>query len=124
MTRNSFIFGALMIALAIGFHVATGMASKTALIPAGFGAILLICGAVGLGGEKPRKHAMHVAAMVSLLGVLSIGRALPKLLQGDFSPAPLEMLLFAVLSLVFLILCIQSFIAARKARQAGGSYGG
>ena len=40
---------------------------KTALIPAAFGLALLLCGALALK-ESRKKHAMHAAAMVGLLG--------------------------------------------------------
>lgn len=117
MTRNTFIFGTLMILLAIGFFIATGMVEKTALIPGAFGVLLLICGGIALKGESARKHAMHVAAMIGLIGVLTVGMAIAKIAKGAFNIAAVEMLIFSGLSLVFLILCIKSFIDARKARE-------
>ena len=115
MTRNSFIFGAAMILLALGFFLATS--AKTALIPAGFGIGLVICGVVGLKGEPARKHAMHVAAVLSLLGVLTIGRAIGAVVKHTVNLATLEIAIFSGMSLVFMILCIKSFRDARKARE-------
>jgi hypothetical protein len=117
MTRNAFVFGGLMIALAVGFYIPT--AQKTALIPAAFGILLVIAGIIAMRGEHARKHAMHVAATVSLLGVLSVGMPISKLIKGTFSPlAVTEQFIFSALSLVFMILCIKSFRDARRARPA------
>ena len=109
------IFGILLIALGVWAYTATK--APTGLIPAYFGAVLAICGVmtskVGL-----RMHVMHVAALVGLLGTLGgLGMGLPKLLKGAESIAPKVQVGMGVLSLIFLVLCIRSFIAARKARQ-------
>lgn len=91
--------------------------SLTALIPSIFGALLAVCGFVG---QKPdlRKHAMHAAAMVALVGLLgSLGRAIPALAKGAAIGLGVGSQLFmGVLLLIFLILCIRSFINARIAR--------
>lgn len=91
--------------------------SLTALIPAIFGVLLAIFGFVG---QKPslRKHAMHGAATVALLGLFgSLGRAIPALVKGASVGLGLGSQLFmGVLLLIFLILCIRSFINARIAR--------
>ncbi len=95
--------------------------SKTALIPAAFGLVALILGAVAL---KPgaRKHAMHGAAVVSLLAFLApLSRVFKAVSAGTFDafkPSTASMLTMAALSLLFLILCVRSFIAARRARLA------
>lgn len=95
--------------------------SKTALIPSAFGLLLLICGTLGLD-ERMRKHAMHAAAGVALLGFLAAGGRLASKLgdvfAGNISRPMLFIILMAVLCLVYVILSVQSFIAARKARNA------
>lgn len=117
MTRNSFIFGAAMILLALGFFIPTQQ--KTALIPAAFGIGLVICGIIGLRGEHARKHAMHVAAAISLIGFLMIGRAIMVLVKtGTANLATIEIAIFSGISLVYMILCIKSFRDARIAREA------
>ena len=45
---------------------------------------------------------------------------IPKLLKGNQSPAVLGQLVMGVLCLVFVYLCVQSFVAVRKAREASG----
>ncbi len=101
-----------------------GVASVTALIPAFVGGLLVLLGLVALM-ESVRKHAMHAAAVVGLLGFLAgagrgsmgIGKFLdddPSLNQRSF----LFVWLMALLCGVFLFLCIRSFRAARKQMQA------
>ena len=94
--------------------------SKTALIPTALGVLFLMCGTFAWK-EAWRKHAMHVAAGLALVGVLaSAGRIGMKLGQGegiDFgAKATIYLLLMLLICLIFLGLCIRSFILARRAR--------
>ncbi|MEZ5364390.1 MAG: hypothetical protein R2748_19155 [Bryobacterales bacterium] len=123
MAKTAMLFGVLLILLGLVGWVGSGMESPTALIPAVFGLLLLIAGAVALN-ESRRKHAMHAAAMVGLLG---FGPAsgllqLPALLGGAEVARPAAVAsksAMAVLSAIFVALCVRSFIAARRARTAG-----
>jgi hypothetical protein len=92
--------------------------SITALIPTLFGVLLIILGIVARR-EKARMHAMHGAALVALIGVIVPGyRAMRGLLNGaDFTLAISGQIIMALLCAAFLLLCIQSFIAARRARR-------
>ena len=101
--------------------------SATALIPAAFGILLLMCGTLGLQTEW-RKHAMHVAAAIALLGALaSLGRMAMKIgpwISGDpdvNSRAMIFLVLMGLLCVAYVGLSIRSFIAARKARDAENS---
>ena len=116
--------GALLIVLGlIGYFaphlIGTGDSYKpTALIPAGVGLLLELCGAISLSKPGLRKHLMHLAAMVGVLGTL--GGFMPMFRSSfDFSKAAtLVGLGMSVICLIFTILCIRSFIAARNARRA------
>jgi hypothetical protein len=118
------VFGGLLIALGLVpyFAAVAGMlgsrASVTALIPAVAGVLLVLLGALA---RRPgaRKHAMHGAAMVALLGFLApVGRLAGVAAKGTLSlnAAVVSQVLMAVLCGVFLVLCVRSFIAARRAR--------
>jgi lysylphosphatidylglycerol synthetase-like protein (DUF2156 family) len=118
-------FGVVLVALGLGFYFATGQVSPTALIPAGFGVVLALLGVIALK-ERLRKHAMHLAAMVGLVGflipaVMGLPK-LPALLSGEAArpAAVVEQLIMAGLCLLFVLLCVRSFIVARRnrARQA------
>ena len=89
----------------------------TAFIPAGFGLFIAIPGLIAVK-ESARKHAMHVAALFGLLGVLGgFGMGVRKVISEPGLAAYSQLFLGAV-CLIFLIVCIRSFIAARKAREA------
>ena len=127
MPFRSILFGVLLVALGVlSFQkpeiLGAGEAGqKTALIPAYFGAALILCGIVAALGAGLRKHFMHIAAMVGLLGAL--GGVYPAY-KADFAfskASAVAGLLMTTISIVFLIMCIQSFIAARKAREAAAT---
>ena len=117
MPVTAIAFGIILILQGIVTYFMSESHSPTAFIPSVFGALLVICGAIG---QKPnlRKHAMHGAAMVGLLGVLGgLGRGLMVLAKkGEINLAIASMLILGTLSLIFVVLCVRSFIAARRAR--------
>ncbi|MEM6708342.1 MAG: hypothetical protein AAF648_06115 [Pseudomonadota bacterium] len=119
MPQVTLIFSAALIVLGVGTWVAAGQTSVTALIPAFFGIPLAIAGFCALR-ESWRKHAMHGAAVVALLGALgALGRALPSLdLSEPLRLATASQLAMGAALLVFLVLCVRSFIAARRASEA------
>ena len=118
MPRVIFSFSAIFVLLGIGAYFVTGMQSMTALIPAIFGLLLAAAGAISL---KNLKHGGHFAALVGLFGFLGTARSLgkvPALLSGE----PVEraaavgvQAVFAVLSVIFVGLCVKSFRDTRKA---------
>jgi hypothetical protein len=96
----------------------------TWMIPSGFGLVLIILGLLSQFKPGARKHAMHAAAMLGLIGaVMSLSRGIPLLLKL-VRDQEINMLQFgmlwsmAIVCLTFVGVCVQSFIAARKARQA------
>jgi hypothetical protein len=108
------------------FNSASETPSPTALIPTAFGAVFIVLGIVAHKASA-RKHAMHAAAMLGLIGfVLAGGRGFTKLGQAasdDLSISrPVRMvLLMAIVCLIYVILCVRSFIAARRNRAASGA---
>ena len=117
MPTTTRYFGLILIVLGVASYVLTGRASVTALIPALFGAVLVICALVARN-EAARKHAMHAAVAVGLIGALAaLGRGVPAALDGGATrPAVLSQLIMGGLLLIYVALGVQSFIAARKAR--------
>ena len=97
--------------------------SITALIPAFTGVLLALFGGLAIV-EKWRKHAMHAAAIVGLLGFLAAGgRSATGLMQlaggGDVNTRSLFFVCaMAALCGVFVAMCINSFIQARRGRQS------
>lgn len=116
-------FGVVLILLGVVGYVATGMVSVTALIPSFFGIVFVILGRLG-SKENLRKHMMHVAAVLALLAVAGSFGGVLKLFTmlggGDVArpAATISQAVMAVLSLGFVILCVKSFIDARRGRAA------
>jgi hypothetical protein len=122
MPTITIVYGLLLTLLGLGGYFGSGGASITAMIPAFFGLPLLSLGFLART-ERFLKHAMHGAAMLALLGLLGSARGtlkLPTLLAGGQLERPQAVIaqsVMAILSLIFLVLCIRSFIQARRARQ-------
>jgi len=117
MPFTSIVCGLLLILIGAAGYVTGVMnekASVTALIPAFFGMVLLALGLISNTKESLRKHLMHVAIVVALLGFLATAGRL--VMAGNFttSPAVLSQAAMAVICLVFVILAVRSFTAARK----------
>jgi hypothetical protein len=112
-------FGAALILVGLISYVATGGKSITALIPSYLGILLALAGGLAFKAHL-RKHAMHGAAALAAAGFLmSAGRLVSVLVRGSALPSTagaLSMSSMALLCLVFLILCIRSFMQARRAR--------
>jgi hypothetical protein len=123
MAKVTLVFAVLFIALGLVGFVATGSQHPTALIPAALGLLLGIFGAVALSPDpKRRKLFMHINVTLGLLGFLGTVMGLIQWFQmlGGAAvknpPATESKAAMALLCLVYVILCVRSFIAARKAR--------
>jgi hypothetical protein len=113
--------GIVLIVLGVGGYFGTDRASWTALIPAFLGGPLLLLGLLALK-DNLRKHAMHAAVVLGLLGFLGTIPGLVKLVKMAFGVAPERPVavymqsIMAVLCGLFVVLCVRSFIAARRSR--------
>lgn len=118
MPFTAIIFGALLILTGIVGYIHGVMndkASLTAFIPAAFGLLIAIFGAAAQAKESLRKHLMHGAVLVGLLGFLvPAGRLASKFSELTLSAAVVSQLVMALLCLIFVLLCVRSFIAARR----------
>jgi hypothetical protein len=115
------LFGVLLTALGGGLYAASESKSITALIPSFFGLALIVLGIIArLGGEGARKHTMHVAALLGLVGLVFPAYRVIRALAGgaEVNLAIGGQIAMAVLCGVFLVLCVKSFIDARRARKA------
>ena len=85
MSSTTIVFGMLLTLLGLAGYFLTGASSSTALIPAIFGVLLLVLGFLARS-EAARKHAMHAAATVALVGC---GGALFSLMRSPAEPRSL-----------------------------------
>ena len=122
MAKLSIIYAVIFILMGLISYFGISSESVTALIPAFFGIPMLILGWLGLN-EKFRKHMMHGAAGLMLLGFIGTVSGLIKFLKmlGGVQPerpaAVTVQAIMAIMCLVFLILAVKSFIDARRNRQ-------
>lgn len=120
MASLTIALGVVLIILGLAGYVLTGAVSLTALIPAAFGVVLTVAGVIARN-ERARKHAMHAAVLVALLGFLGSFRGLLQigaLLDGTAArpAAVVSQIVMAALTLVYLVLAVRSFIQARASR--------
>jgi hypothetical protein len=123
MAKLTIVFGILLIILGVTGYVYTGSAHPTALIPAGAGILFIIFGALA-GSDNPKKRMlwMHISVTVALLLFLSLIRAdidVIRLGRGVSFPYPaavIEKSATSLLSLLYVLFCVRSFIAARRQR--------
>jgi hypothetical protein len=118
LASTTIVIGVLLILLGVIPYLMTQ--AKTALIPAIVGVLLAVLGAIA---TKPgaRKHAMHVAVIIGLLGFLAAAGRLIGALASGRTPTPMaatSLGLMALLTGIFVVLCVRSFIRARRDRTA------
>lgn len=124
MPRAAVLVGGLLIVLGVASYLLSGRASVTALIPAFFGLPILVLGWLAIRVTW-RRHAMHAAAGLALLGLVGSLRGVPDtlaLLSGGTVERPTAVVVqtvMAVVCLVFVVLAVRSFVEARRSRSRG-----
>src|ERR687892_2906795 len=104
MASTTRTFGIILIVLGLAGYILTDRVSVTALIPAFFGAVFVVLALVARN-EAARKHAMHAAVALGLLGFLGTLRVVPLLLRGELmQPAVLAQLAMMVLMAIYVAL--------------------
>jgi hypothetical protein len=123
MAKVTLVFAFLFIALGLAGFIGTGSEHYTALIPAALGLLLGVFGLLSLSADAGRRKLfMHINVTLGLLGFLGTAMGLIQwfqMLAGATvknPPATESKAAMALLSLVYVALCVRSFIAARKAR--------
>lgn len=127
MAKVTLVFAVLLVVLGMIGFFGTGGTHPTALIPAYFGVALGIGGFLAISpSERRRKIFMHINVTIGLLGVIG---AVAAAIQGYASAraqgippdhiALAAKLVMAVLLLIYVQLCVRSFIAVRRARLQG-----
>jgi len=121
VVRLTAVIGGLLVLTGVIGFVVTGAASVTALIPAFVGLLLLLAALIGSRSEGVRRHAMHAALLISLLGALGSLMNVVKLGEvfagtAERPAAIIASTVLLVLTVVHLVLGIRSFVAARRSR--------
>jgi len=122
MAKVTMLCGILLTILGVICYVfwqqlGASRASITALIPAFLGMPLMFLGWLSLAKPNLRKHLMHAAVSLALLGFLASGpMGVRGLIKKGAAVGPVAQLLMAFICGVFVVLCVRSFIAARRSR--------
>jgi hypothetical protein len=121
MAKLTVGFGVVLILLGAWGFIGTGSAHPTALIPAYFGAVIALAGALAITENAKRRMLwMHIAVTVGLLGFIGAAvQAIREYVAAQGAPlahpeAVEAQAVMAVICLVFVGLCVRSFIAARR----------
>lgn len=125
MAKVTLVFAVLLVVLGLGFYLGTGSKAPTALIPAWFGVALGLFGLLAISpSESRRKLFMHIAVTIGLLGFLGgavealrgYGHARSLGLEPD-RIALASKCTMAGLMLIYVLMCVKSFIDVRRSRQ-------
>ena len=130
MSKITMLFGALLCGVSLlGLLITGKVASVTIFIPMFVGVPLFLLGLFSELKPTLRKHLMHVAVTLGLLGALAaLGRGIPQLIKmaggAEVDPLPLASVwTMILLCSTYVVLCVQSFIQARRARELAASQG-
>jgi hypothetical protein len=124
MAKITMVFGIVLVLLGVVSYIGTGSAHPTALIPTWFGLALGIGGFLAISpSEKRRKIVMHINVTIGLLGfigaavkaVTGYGAARSAGVDPDMKAIGAQIAMAAIL-LVYIKLCVDSFLAARRKR--------
>jgi hypothetical protein len=125
MAKLTIVFGVLLVLLGIFGFVATGSAHPTALIPVGIGLLFVLFGVMAnTEDSKKRMLWMHISVTVALLvflGMIPAAIDVIRLADGVAFPYPAaveEKAALCLFSLIYVLFCVRSFIAARRSRLA------
>ncbi len=122
MAKVTLVFAVLLIALGLAGYLGTGSAHSTALIPAWIGLALGVFGFLAISPQEGRRKLfMHVNVTIGLLGFLGgaveAARGYLHATASGIQPDMIALtakLTMAGLLLVYVLLCVRSFIAARR----------
>ncbi len=122
MAKVTLVFAVLLIALGLVGYFGTGAQHITALIPTWFGVALGIGGLLAISpSESRRKLFMHINVTIALLGFIGGAvEAVRGYVHATSAGMPANEIALASkltmtgLLLIYVILCVRSFIAARR----------
>ncbi|MDJ0954968.1 MAG: hypothetical protein QNJ81_14920 [Acidimicrobiia bacterium] len=116
MATKAIVVGVALITLGVVVSLVSDSSSVTSLLPAMLGLIFVATGLIARSRPAISRHAMHLAAAVSLIAVVgSVGSAIGR---GSTGWALFAQVVTAVLAAAFLQQAIVSFRDARRNREA------
>src|ERR1700679_2288173 len=121
MAKITILFGLLLIVLGIVGYVGTGWHAPTALIPTYVGILFTIPGILARrGSPKRRMLMMHIAVTLGALSFLATAKSIWDFIEmrrGHLMARPIaveDKAVMAMMMLIYVLLCVRSFIKARR----------
>jgi uncharacterized membrane protein len=122
MAKITLVFAVLLILLGLGSYFGTGSQYPTSLIPTWFGLALGVFGYLAMSPqESRRKLFMHINVTIGLLGFIGAAwRAISSYLAAHSAGTEPNHIALACqgamagLLLVYVLMCVKSFIDARR----------
>jgi hypothetical protein len=122
MAKVTLVFALLLAVLGLAGYLGTGSIHPTALIPTWIGLALGVFGFLAISpNESRRKLFMHINVTIGLLGFLGGAveavRGYLHAQAAGLAPNPIALASKATMAgllLIYVILCVRSFIAARR----------
>ena len=106
----------ILIGFGLWAYLGSDTPSKTALIPVGFGVVIL---ALYKGVKKEDKIIAHIAVLLTLLILIALGvKPLPAALSRGDGMAIMRVIVMMISTVVALVFFIKSFRDVRRARAA------
>jgi hypothetical protein len=118
MAKVTLVFAVLLAALGLVGYLGTGSAHPTALIPTWIGLALGLFGFLAISpNEGRRKLFMHVNVTIGLLGFLGTAAEIVRSFVASKPVDPIALIAKTALVwllLIYVVLCVRSFIVARR----------
>jgi hypothetical protein len=122
MAKLTLVFALLLVVLGLTGYFGTGSVHSTALIPTWFGLALGLFGLLAMSPDaRRRKLFMHINVTIGLLGFIGATveaiRGYMHATSAGMAPDQIALaskIAMAGLLLIYVILCVRSFIAARR----------
>ena len=113
------IYGGILIFWGLAVTFISGSTSITSYIPSMFGWPMLFLGVMALKAPKYKKILMHIVVVIGLLIFLGGLDVIRNIMSGTFGDNPwasASKTMLLVTGAYFSVLCVKSFIHARKMR--------
>jgi uncharacterized membrane protein HdeD (DUF308 family) len=132
MAKLTIVFGSLLILLSVVAIILLGHHTHAihSLIPALFGLLLIVFGKLAITDDpKKRMLFMHIAVTIGLLGFLgtlpgiiaTVRRAAGQIVATPVVGAATVQTVMGTLCLIYVLLCVRSFITVRRSRTAASA---
>ena len=117
MPLYSIITGGFLAVFGVYSYISAPQSPITSLIPTFIGLGLLLPGWLAYSNPEMKKHGMHAAAVFALIGTLGGLKAIPAIIDEDWSGSTIAQLVLLLFCGEYMFFSIMSFREARIKRE-------